>query len=143
MSTDDKASLDERLRRLGIAPEVHRMMAVGIGKLPVRESTKTSLTSASATAVVVVGETGVALAKGAVEAGKGAATAAKDGAEVFQRTLHEHVATSAGQQPSDGSAESETADVTTRLERLGRLHADGHLDDDEYRAAKARVLAGE
>ena len=40
--------------------------------------------------MVVVGETGVALVKGAAEAGRGAATAAKDGAETFQRTRHAH-----------------------------------------------------
>ena len=27
------------------------------------------------------------------------------------------------------------------LERLAKLHSDGHLDDEEYRAAKAMVLA--
>ena len=96
MSTDDptdrpdsKAPIDERLRRLGMAKDLQRAMAAGIGKLPVSDTTKSSLTSKSATAVVVVGETGVALAKGAVEAGKGAVTAAKDGAEAFQRTRQE------------------------------------------------------
>ena len=34
----------------------------------------------------------MALAKGAVEAGKGAVTAAKDGTETFQRTRHEQAA---------------------------------------------------
>ncbi|WP_315094839.1 SHOCT domain-containing protein [uncultured Cellulomonas sp.] len=132
MSTDDaprdeKAPLDERLRRLGIAHEVQRLVAAGIDKLPVSDPTKTSLTAKSATAVVAVGETGVALAKGA-------ATAAKDGAEAFQRTRHEY----AGHTP----AASPDADVTTRLERLSELHRDGHLDDVEYAAAKAKVLAG-
>lgn len=28
-----------------------------------------------------------------------------------------------------------------RLERLAKLHRDGHLDDEEYRVAKAMVLA--
>ncbi|WP_456845822.1 hypothetical protein [Cellulomonas sp. P5_C6] len=130
MNSDERASLEERLHRLGIAQDVQRLMAAGIGKLPVKDTTKDSLTSRSATAVVVVGETGVALTKGAVEAGKGAATA---GADAFQRSKQEHVS---------GHPVPPVDDVTTRLERLSRLHADGHLDDDEYRDAKARVIVG-
>ena len=34
-------------------------------------------------------------------------------------------------------------DLTSRLQALAELHASGALTDDEYRAAKARVLAGE
>ena len=30
-----------------------------------------------------------------------------------------------------------------RLERLEKLHADGVLDDEEFRAEKARILAGD
>jgi len=126
MTPDDKASLEERLRRLGIAQDVQRVVAAGIGKLPVSDSTKDSLASKSATAVVVVGETGVAL-------GKGAATAARDGADAFQRSRQEHAAAHPAP-PVD--------DVTTRLERLSALHAAGRLDDEEYRVAKAKVIAG-
>jgi hypothetical protein len=35
------------------------------------------------------------------------------------------------------------ADVTARLTALSELHARGELTDDEYAAAKSRVLAGE
>ena len=126
MTPDDKASLEERLRRLGIAQDVQRVVAAGIDKLPVSDSTKGSLASKSATAVVVVGETGVAL-------GKGAATAARDGADAFQRSRQEH-ASAHPAPPVD--------DVTTRLERLSALHAAGRLDDEEYRVAKAKVIAG-
>ena len=136
MSTDDKASIDERLRRLGMAKDLQRAMAAGIGKLPVSDTRKSSLTSTSATAVVVVGETTVALAKGAVEAGKGTVTAAKEGTETFQRTRHEQ-ATASYVVPEP------PVDVTTRLERLSQLHRDGHLDDVEYAEAKAKVLAGD
>ncbi|WP_421734945.1 hypothetical protein [Cellulomonas sp.] len=122
MSTEDTGSLEDRLQRLGIAHDVQRLMATGIGKLPLSETTKESLTSKSATAVVVVGETGVALVKGAT-------SAAKEGAETFQRTRHAH------------GTPTDDIDVTTRLERLSALHRDGHLDDAEYAAAKARVLA--
>jgi hypothetical protein len=135
VSSDDKASIDERLRRLGMAKDLQRAMAAGIGKLPVSDTTKSSLTSKSATAVVVVGETGLALAKGAVEAGKGAVTAAKDGTETFQRTRHE-------QATASFVVPEAPVDVTTRLERLSQLHRDGHLDDAEYAEAKAKVLAG-
>ena len=135
-STESKASIDERLRRLGMAKDLQRAMAAGIGKLPVSDTTKSSLTSKSATAVVVVGETGVALAKGAVEVGKGAVTAAKDGSETFQKTRHEQ-ATASFVVPEP------PVDVTTRLERLSQLHRDGHLDDVEYAEAKAKVIAGD
>jgi len=40
---------------------------------------------------------------------------------------------------SGGSAD----DVATRLASLADLHAQGHLTDEEYASAKARVLAGE
>lgn len=126
MSTEDTGSLDDRLHRLGIAHDVQRLVATGIGKLPLSDTTKESLMSKSATAVVVVGETGVALVKGAT-------SAAKEGAETFQRTRHAHGAP---------AHEPPVEDVTTRLERLSALHRDGHLDDAEYAAAKARVLGG-
>ena len=32
-------------------------------------------------------------------------------------------------------------DLTTQLARLRRLHDDGALDDDEYKAAKAKLLS--
>jgi hypothetical protein len=137
MSTEDTGSLDDRLHRLGIAYDVQRLVATGIGKLPLSETTKDSLTSRSAAAVVVVGETGVAQVKGAAEAGRGAASAAKDGAETFQRTRHAQASATASTAQT-GPVE----DVTTRLERLSALHRAGHLDDAEYAAAKAKVLAG-
>jgi hypothetical protein len=37
----------------------------------------------------------------------------------------------------------ERTDVTTRLASLADLHAKGALSDEEYAAAKAKVLAGE
>ena len=135
-SSEGKAPIDERLRRLGMAKDLQRAMAAGISRLPVSDTTKSSLTSKSATAVVVVGETGVALAKGAVEAGKGAVTAAKEGGEAFQRTRQEQ-ATASYVVPEP------PVDVTSRLERLSQLHRDGHLDDAEYAEAKAKVIAGD
>ena len=135
---DDKATIDERLRRLGLAKDLQRAMAAGIGKLPVSDTTKSSLTEKSATAVVVVGETGVALAKGAV-------SAAKDGAETFQRTRQEYQEHTADTAPAAAPepATAEPTDVTARLERLSELHRTGQLDDEEYRVAKAKVIAGE
>jgi hypothetical protein len=38
------------------------------------------------------------------------------------------------------SAKGPGADVADQLERLGRLHADGVLSDEEFAAAKGRVL---
>jgi putative oligomerization/nucleic acid binding protein len=143
MTDDDTTPLDDRLAKLGVAGSVHRFVVSGIGKLPVADATKASLTSQSATVVVTVAETGMALAKGAAEAGKGAASAAKDGADAYQRTRRDQA--SGGVPPTvvdvEVSAEPEP-DITERLERLSRLHADGHLDDAEYQAAKAQALAG-
>jgi hypothetical protein len=43
--------------------------------------------------------------------------------------------------PAGGTAEV-SVDLTTRLQQLADLHARGELTDEEYAAAKARVLAG-
>jgi hypothetical protein len=52
-------------------------------------------------------------------------------------------------QPADGPAAEEApgstqdvAGVAFELERLAALHASGALDDEEFRAAKARILHG-
>jgi short subunit dehydrogenase-like uncharacterized protein len=37
----------------------------------------------------------------------------------------------------------QATDVSTRLASLADLHTNGHLTDEEYAAAKAKVLAGE
>ena len=141
MSTDDHTSITDRLARLGKAGSVHRFVVSGIDKLPVADATKASLTSQSAAVVVTVAETGMALAKGAAEAGKGAASAAKDGADAYQRTKRDQA--SAGTPPTVVEVDLEPGtDITERLERLSRLHDDGHLDDAEYQAAKAQALAG-
>jgi len=143
MSTDDHTSITDRLARLGKAGSVHRFVVSGIDKLPVADATKASLTSQSAAVVVTVAETGMALAKGAAEAGKGAASAAKDGADAYQRTKRDQA--SAGTPPTVVEVDLEPepgTDITERLERLSRLHDDGHLDDAEYQAAKAQALAG-
>jgi hypothetical protein len=45
---------------------------------------------------------------------------------------------------SPGAASGATStDVAGRLAALADLHANGHLTDEEYASAKARVLAGE
>jgi hypothetical protein len=43
----------------------------------------------------------------------------------------------------DVTAPAASADMTARLTALSELHARGELTDDEYAAAKSRVLAGE
>lgn len=45
--------------------------------------------------------------------------------------------------PSEPSAAASQTDVSARLASLADLHAQGHLTDEEYASAKARVLAGE
>ena len=44
--------------------------------------------------------------------------------------------------PPPGSTDPDD-DLTSTLERLAALHAAGHLDDDEYAAAKTQVLGGD
>jgi len=45
--------------------------------------------------------------------------------------------------PATGAAASTpSADVVSALERLAALHTSGELDDDEYEAAKQRILGG-
>jgi hypothetical protein len=48
-----------------------------------------------------------------------------------------------GPEASRASAATAQADVSTRLSSLADLHGRGKLDDAEYAAAKARVLAGD
>jgi hypothetical protein len=40
-----------------------------------------------------------------------------------------------------GAAAAPGADATSQLERLAELHTSGALTDDEFSAAKARILA--
>jgi hypothetical protein len=40
-----------------------------------------------------------------------------------------------------GAGSTSTPDVATRLKDLAQMHADGVLSDDEFAAAKARVLS--
>jgi len=44
---------------------------------------------------------------------------------------------------SEAPTAAASTDVTARLASLADLHAQGHLTDEEYASAKARVLAGE
>jgi hypothetical protein len=45
--------------------------------------------------------------------------------------------------PREGGGSGAGTDLTSRLQALADLHASGDLTDEEYTAAKARVLAGE
>ncbi len=42
--------------------------------------------------------------------------------------------------PSETAASENKTDMTTELERLAKLHQQGILSDDEFRAAKAKLL---
>jgi hypothetical protein len=52
-----------------------------------------------------------------------------------------HVATGKFECPSD-AGNQDGGGVAAELERLAALHESGALDDDEYRAAKARIIHG-
>jgi hypothetical protein len=45
--------------------------------------------------------------------------------------------------PSEGGGSASGSDLTSRLQALAELHTSGALTDEEYTAAKAKVLAGE
>ena len=86
MARKRKRSLDERLSRYGAAQDISRALGSGIDRLPVSDLAKTILKVKSGEAVAHVAETGAALARGAAEARKGAAVAARDGYATYQRS---------------------------------------------------------
>ncbi|AEE47545.1 hypothetical protein Celf_3433 [Cellulomonas fimi ATCC 484] len=157
MTDETRPRLDARLQRHGIARDVHRGLSKGIDFLPVSESTKAMLTTRSGEVVAFAAETGTALANGAVVAGKGAVDAAREGYHAFETKREEEAA--AAKRPfaivepvTDAAPESAAAtagpdggegDLLARLERLGQLRDAGHLSDEEFATAKARLLAGE
>jgi hypothetical protein len=131
-----KISLEERLQRHPTAREVGGALSKGIDRLPVNELTRTMLKYKATEVVVTLAETGAALG-----------AAARDGAETFQQQRDEE----AGREPRgpQGPADPRRGagtrgpagdDISVRLERLAKLHADGHLTDREYLAAKSKVL---
>ncbi len=135
-----KRSLEERLQRHGRAREVSDALGKGIDRLPVNELTRTMLKYKSRELAVTLAETGTALS-----------AAARDGAETFQQTRAQERRPDGGHEAQQAAARgggagdrsapaASTDDVSARLERLAALHADGHLDDREYLAAKAKVL---
>lgn len=161
MTDETRSNLDARLQRHGFARDVHRGLSKGIGFLPVSDETKSMLTTRSGEAVAIAAETGVALANGAVVAGKGAVDAAREGYHAFEEKREEEAAAAkrpfsvvaAPREPTntDEASSAPTAattgpegegDLLERLERLGSLRAAGHLSDAEFEAAKARLLSG-
>lgn len=157
MTDETRSNLDARLQRHGFARDVHRGLTKGIGFLPVSDETKSMLTVRSGEAVAIAAETGVALANGAVVAGKGAVDAAREGYHAFEEKREEEAAaakrpfsivTAPPETPATDTASSDAAgpegegDLLERLERLGSLRAAGHLTDEEFEAAKARLLSG-
>ena len=133
-----KVSLEERLQKHPTAREVGDALSKGIDMLPVAELTRTMLKFKTAEVVVTLAETGAALS-----------AAAREGADTFQAARDEEAGREprgpqgSGQQrsgaPRPGSADT-SDDLSVRLERLARLHAEGHLSDREYLAAKSKVL---
>lgn len=161
MTDETRSNLDARLQRHGFARDVHRGLSKGIGFLPVSDETKSMLTARSGEAVAFAAETGVALANGAVVAGKGAVDAAREGYHAFEEKREEEAAaakrpfsivTAPPEAPAPAAEPADAAppatgpegegDLLERLERLGSLRAAGHLSDVEFEAAKARLLAG-
>ncbi|GCE76895.1 SHOCT domain-containing protein [Cellulomonas biazotea] len=170
MTDEARPRLDARLQRHGFARDLHRGLSKGIDLLPVSDSTKSMLTTRSGEAVAIAAETGAALASGAVVAGKGTVDAAREGYHAFETKREEESAAAkrpfavvespAPSASAPGAADPWAKDATPseaptqagpegsgslleKLERLGALHAAGDLSDDEFAAAKARLLAGD
>jgi hypothetical protein len=158
MARNRKPPLDERLRRYGLAQDVSRGLSRGIDHLPVGDLTKMALKMKSGEAVAVIAETSAAVATAAT-------VAAREGVEAFQQqrasqqTTGQPGATATDgvkhatstppksfpwQKPADRPTswpdDPGNPDLAARLERLRDLHAAGHLTDDEYARAKAKVL---
>ena len=73
--------------------------------------------------------------------------AAEDRAEAdawdAEQTVPMRPAPPVAPQPAPGpAAASGTADLLTELERLGQMHQQGLLTDDEFAAAKQRLISG-
>jgi hypothetical protein len=141
MSKSRKPSLEERLAQHSRAADIHRGLGSALDKLPVSELTKTVLKHKSGEVVVAAAETGTAIASGATVAGKGVAEAAREGVRRYEDAkehMYDQPVAPAPTVPAAGPA-----DLVTKLERLETLHRRGGIDDQEYRDAKARLLASE
>lgn len=68
--------------------------------------------------------------------------AGRDAQIYAEREQAYHEAEAAHLPPAPGPAQSGGADDLDRLERLGRLHADGVLTDDEFANEKAKIIGG-
>ena len=156
MARNRKPPLDERLRRYGLAQDVSRGLSRGIDHLPVGDLTRMALKMKSGEAVAVIAETSAAVAAAAT-------VAAREGVDAFQQQRASQLqkgptVSPDGTKPS-GAAPSKAfpwhkpadpaaswpddpanPDLSARLERLRDLHVAGHLTDDEYAKAKAKML---
>ena len=146
MSKSRKPSLEERLAQHARAADIHRGLGSALDKLPVSELTKTVLKHKSGEVVVAAVETGTAIASGATVAGKGVAEAAREGVRRYEdakQHMYDQPVAPASAAPASATPPAGPADLVTKLERLDALHRRGGIDDQEYRDAKARLLASE
>ncbi|WP_034608817.1 SHOCT domain-containing protein [Cellulomonas sp. URHD0024] len=130
MGKQRKAPIEDRLSRYAVTRDLSRGLGKGIDKLPVSELTKTVIKVKSGQVVAVTAETSVALAASA-------SAAAKAGVERFDQVRHELADVPPAPSPAP---EPPAVDLVASLERLKALHESGGLDDQEFAAAKARLL---
>ncbi|MCR6689462.1 SHOCT domain-containing protein [Cellulomonas sp.] len=138
MTKNRKPPVAERLARYPLARDLGGAIGRGVDKLPVGEVTRATIKIKSGEVVAAAAETSAALAAGA-----GAAVKAGRDGFVATRDEQRH-APSATPAPAPGSTTIEVpapASLVDQLERLQRLHTQGHLSDDEYAHAKAALLA--
>ena len=79
-------------------------------------------------------------ARTAVVVGTAGAVSSRQQQRAEQRTQQQAPAEPAPPAPPPAPAVPAADDLTTQLQRLGDLHAAGTLTDDEFTAAKARLL---
>ncbi|SFB07962.1 Short C-terminal domain-containing protein [Cellulomonas marina] len=119
-------SLNDRVLHYGLTKGIARGLEIGIERLPVDATQKAALRARSTGIVSTLADTGVALANGAMAA-RAAATARTSAAQ-------QPVVAVPAPTPTGGGS------LIDQLERLAALRAQGHLDDEEFAAAKRRVL---
>ncbi len=77
--------------------------------------------------------------RGDLREGRGSLTRAQVAAARFNALA---AAAAAAEAPAAAPVEASQGGLTAELERLAALHTSGALDDEEFRAAKARIIGG-
>ncbi|WP_129336365.1 SHOCT domain-containing protein [Cellulomonas endophytica] len=125
-------SLNDRVLHYGLTKGIERGLATGLARLPLDEATRAAIRARSGTIVTTLADTGVTLVNGAMAA-RAAAAARAATLRAPSSPEPDVVVPPPAPVPAGGG-------LVDQLERLAALHSAGDIDDEEYRAAKERVL---